>query len=230
MQNTYFISGIDTDCGKTIATGLIAGYLKKKGINVITQKLTQTGCEGISEDIESHRELMGIELLEEDENGLTCPYVLRHPASPHLSAAIDKVDIDINKITRATAELESRFDVVLLEGAGGLFVPLKPGFMIVDHIQQMQYPLILVTSAKIGSINHTMMSLKMCEHLGIKIQAVVYNHFPNTDELIINDSKQIFQDYINENLPGTPFYETPNNSDLQFADIEFEGILGIGRL
>jgi len=225
MGKTYFVSGIDTDCGKTIATGLIAKFFHEQGVRIITQKLTQTGCSGISEDIESHRKLMGIPLLPEDKNGLTCPYVLKHPASPHLAAAIDHVDIDINRITDATAKLERLFDMVILEGAGGLFVPIKPDYLIIDHITKMDYPLILVTSAKVGSINHTLMSLELCNKYGVKVQAVIYNHFPNSDELIIADSRSIFEKYLDENFPNTPLFEIPKAEDLNFSLIKFEGII-----
>ena len=72
----YFVSGIDTDTGKSIVTGVIARTLRQKGVNVITQKFIQTGCKGISEDILKHREIMGIEPEEADREGLTCPCLL----------------------------------------------------------------------------------------------------------------------------------------------------------
>ena len=77
----YFISGIDTDAGKSIVTGVIARTLAGKGVRVITQKFIQTGCVGISEDILKHREIMGIPPQEVDKDGTTCPYVMTYPAS-----------------------------------------------------------------------------------------------------------------------------------------------------
>ena len=79
------VSGIDTGIGKTYATGLIAKALLRQGKAVITQKIVQTGCEGVAEDILKHRHLMGIGLQDVDREGLTSPYVFRYPASPHLS-------------------------------------------------------------------------------------------------------------------------------------------------
>ena len=79
-SRVYCISGIDTDIGKTIVTGLLAGSCLQQGIRTITQKIVQTGCIGLSEDIIRHRELMGIELQPVDFTGLTCPYVLPVPA------------------------------------------------------------------------------------------------------------------------------------------------------
>ena len=115
----YFISGIDTDAGKSIVTGVIARTLLQKGVHVITQKFIQTGCVGISEDILKHREIMGIPPQEVDRDGTTCPYVTTYPSSPHLAAEIDRVEIDVERIHRSTEKLDAAYDVVLLEGAGG---------------------------------------------------------------------------------------------------------------
>lgn len=72
-ENVLFISGIDTNVGKTVATGMIAKALAKAGKKVITQKMIQTGCEHVSEDIEAHRQIQGIPFTDEDTRGLTCP-------------------------------------------------------------------------------------------------------------------------------------------------------------
>ena len=163
----YFISGIDTDAGKSIVTGVIARTLLQKGVHVITQKFIQTGCVGISEDILKHREIMGIPPQEVDRDGTTCPYVMTYPSSPHLAAEIDRVEIDVERIHRSTEKLAAAYDVVLLEGAGGLYVPVSRQYLTIDYIQEYKHPLILVSSSKLGSINHTLMSLELCRLRGI---------------------------------------------------------------
>lgn len=120
----YFVSGIDTDAGKSVVTGLLARSLRKRGVNVITQKFIQTGWVGISEDILKHREIMGIEPQPVDKDGTTCPYVMTYPASPHLAAEIDKVTLDMERIAASTRKLDALYDMVLLEGAGGIYVPV----------------------------------------------------------------------------------------------------------
>ncbi|MBU0959939.1 MAG: dethiobiotin synthase, partial [Proteobacteria bacterium] len=99
------ISGIDTDIGKSVATGLMARSLSSSGYSVITQKLVQTGCHGVAEDIQRHRQLMGIDLLPEDLNGLTCPYVFSKPCSPHLAAELEGTAVDPERIRKATERL-----------------------------------------------------------------------------------------------------------------------------
>lgn len=179
-----FISGIDTNVGKTAATGAIAKALAAAGKRVITQKMIQTGCTQISEDIEEHRRVQGIPLLEEDREGLTCPYVFTYPCSPHMAAAKDGRKIDLSVVTKATEVLRERYDYVLLEGAGGLMVPNDFQSLTIDYIREQGYPLVLVTSGKLGSINHTLLSLFAAQQYGIPVQAIVYNQYPHIDALI----------------------------------------------
>ena len=147
----YFISGIDTDAGKSYCTAYYACQLIGSGKRVITQKFIQTGNIGYSEDIDLHRRLMGIGMTEEDREGLTMPEIFSYPCSPHLAARIDNRPIDFGKIERATQELARRYDVVLVEGAGGLMVPLTEDYLTIDYIAEKQYPLIFVTSGKLGA-------------------------------------------------------------------------------
>lgn len=208
-MSVYFISGIDTDAGKSIVTGVIARTLLKKGVKVITQKFIQTGCRGISEDILKHREIMGIEPQEVDKDGTTCPYVMTYPASPHLAAEIDKITIDTAVIRQATEKLTTLYDKVLLEGAGGLFVPVNRHYLTVDYVQDNGYPLILVASSKLGSINHTLMSLELCRLRGIDVKYVVYNDFPNDSEIIKNDSITVIRQYLDDYFPDCKLLELP---------------------
>ena len=117
-ENVFFVSGIDTNIGKSYATGFLAREWNKAGIRTITQKLIQTGNTDSSEDIELHRRIMGTGMLLEDRERLTMPEIYTYPCSPHLAEEIDHRPIDFARIEEATKELSRRFDTVLLEGAG----------------------------------------------------------------------------------------------------------------
>ncbi|WP_297906671.1 dethiobiotin synthase [uncultured Parabacteroides sp.] len=203
--NVLFISGIDTNVGKTIATGMIAKTLAKAGKKVITQKMIQTGCENVSEDIEVHRQIQGIPFTNEDTQGLTCPYIFTYPCSPHMAAAKDGRSIDLGTITQATRRLQEIYEYVLLEGAGGLMVPNDMESLTIDYIKEQSYPLILVTSGKLGSINHTLLSLYACERYGIKVKAIVYNQYPSLDPLIEANTL----DYLKAKFPEIPLILLP---------------------
>lgn len=180
MKGTFFITGIDTNIGKSYATGWLAREWNSKGIKTITQKMIQTGNVGHSEDIDLHREIMGIPFTPEDKEQITFPIVYSYPASPHLAAEIDDRIIPIEKITESTRILQSRYDVVLLEGAGGLMVPITRRYLTVDYIADQQLPVILVTSGRLGSINHTLLSIEALVNRNIPLYGIVYNTFPKT--------------------------------------------------
>ena len=213
MFPIYFITGIDTDAGKTVVTGVLARYLKENGVNVITQKLTQTGCTGISEDILTHRALMKSDLLSEDYEALTCPYVFEFPSSPHLAAKRAGVVIDPELLTAATDELSKRFECVLVEGAGGLMVPISEDWNLVDYLVECNYPIILVTSGKVGSINHTLLTLEVCVNKGLNVVGLVFNHFSSTNEIITADTINLFRKKMLNYFPAAKMVEVPIMKD-----------------
>lgn len=201
-ENVFFISGIDTDAGKSFATGYLARELTRSGKRTITQKFIQTGNVGHSEDIDLHRLIMGTGPLEEDRLGLTMPEIFSYPASPHLAARLDGRPIDFDKIQAATEELSRRYDVVLLEGAGGLMVPLTDDMLTIDYIAQQGYPLIFVTSGKLGSINHTLLSLEAVQRRGIRLEKVLYNLYPPVkDTTIQEDTLNYLRGYLQRHFP-----------------------------
>ncbi|NTV02329.1 MAG: ATP-dependent dethiobiotin synthetase BioD [Chlorobiaceae bacterium] len=199
------VSGIDTGIGKTVATGHIARVLSSTGARVITQKVAQTGCEGISGDIAVHREIMGIGLQEVDLDGTTCPYVFGYPASPHLAASMEGKEIDLLAIRRATFILQKRYDLVLLEGAGGLLVPLNENRLFADYLRDAGYGLVLVTSPRLGSINHTLLSIEACRSRGIELRALVYNRYGQEAGPVAVDTRRVIERSLRHyGLSGVP--------------------------
>lgn len=200
-KGVYFITGFDTNVGKSIATGILAKELADSGVNVITQKMIQTGCIGLSEDIEEHRRLMGIPLQEVDLNGDSCPYLFTHPCSPHLAAEIDGATIELGQIVAATERLASRYEVVLLEGAGGVMVPITREYLTLDFMADRGYPVIVVTSGKLGSINHTLLTLEAIRSRGLEVSMLVYNSYPSSDPVIERDTLGYLRNYLEYHYP-----------------------------
>ncbi|MEG2856519.1 dethiobiotin synthase [Bacteroides sp.] len=209
-KNVFFISGIDTDAGKSYATGFLARELNANGKRTITQKLIQTGNVGHSEDIDLHRKIMGVDFTEEDREGLTMPEIFSYPASPHLASRLDNRPIDFDKIAEATRELSQRYEVVLLEGAGGLMVPLTDELLTIDYVAQQGYPLIFVTSGKLGSINHTLLSFEAIRSRGIELHTVMYNLYPTVEDKTIQEDTQAFiRKYMAQHFPQAEFVVVP---------------------
>ncbi len=214
-----FVTGIDTDSGKTIVTGLLAKYLLQKGKNVITQKIAQTGCKNISEDIEIHRKIMGIPLQEVDKTGETCPYIFNYPASPHLSARMEGIEINPQKIMDCANSLQKKYDIVLMEGVGGLIVPLTENYTVLNFIENNKLDIILVASSKLGSINHTLLSLEILKQRNIRVKYLIYNNLTKNENPISKDSKIFLENYIKKHFPNTKFLNVPfveANYDLSF--------------
>ncbi len=209
MKGTFFITGIDTNIGKSYATGWLARELNQKGLKTITQKMIQTGNTGHSEDIDLHREIMGIPFTEEDREQITFPIVYSYPASPHLAAEIDHQTIPIGKITESSRILAERYDVVLLEGAGGLMVPITRDYLTIDYIAEQKLPTILVTSGRLGSINHTLLSIEALDKRGITLYGVIYNSFPKSDETIDKDTESYLRTFLKKQYPDTRFWILP---------------------
>ena len=177
MSDIIFISGIDTDAGKTYATAWLAKHLMKKGQRVITQKFIQTGNSGYSEDIVKHRELMGTGLLPEDE------------------------EINLDKVRQSSAVLASHYDSVLVEGAGGLMVPVTDDYFTIDYVKDEKLPLALVTNGVLGSINHTILSLEAIKNRDITLRYLLYNTYFDNDKTIADDTRGFINRYLAKHFP-----------------------------
>lgn len=222
MAKVVFVTGIDTDCGKSVVTGLIARWLNRDDRRVITQKMIQTGCEYISEDIETHRSIMGVELMHEDLDSTTCPYIFPFAASPHLSAKLVDTVIDPEVIDSATAILKERYDSVIIEAAGGIYVPITEEYTTLDFLTERKLPTVVVSSTKLGSINHTLLTLNSLKGKNIDVIGVAYNYLEGCDMTIAEDSKNLIERELKKLYPNASLVSVPSlNSIAQDDIIEF---------
>jgi len=229
-MSVIFISGIDTDIGKTYATGLLAKALIQQGISVITQKLVQTGVSinydtgkmNIADDIVTHRQLMNIPLQPCDFDYTTCPYRYEKPASPHLSVKLANDVLDPKVITKSTQQLQQSYDAVLLEGAGGLLVPITEQLLTLDYIAEQGYPVVLVTSGRLGSINHTLLSLEAIKARGLTLQSVIYNHIHDsaaqTDDEIANSTIDYLKNHLAQHYPNAHWLQLSRQAKNKFEE------------
>lgn len=204
-----FVAGIDTGIGKTVATGLMARWFVARGYSVVTQKLVQTGCTGFSEDILLHRKLMGVDLLPEDRGGLTCPYVFRFPGSPQLAATLEGKTVEVNRLADAARQLAQRYDIVLVEGVGGLCVPLTDETTVLDFVTDRAWPTVLVTTPRLGSVNHTLLSLEALHARNLPLAGVMYNLFDSALPEIVRDSRRVFENALRRMAYDAPIWDLP---------------------
>ncbi len=190
----FFISGTDTDVGKTFICAAISLYLKKQGIHFGVQKWVSTGDSKRCPDLEFISNTVGKDSpIEKDfvPYSIRCPYKFSLPASPHLAAQIDKKSVDPEVIRVATKQYLTFCDVLLIEGAGGLMVPLTEELLTIDLIKEMNLPIILVARASLGTINHSLLSIEACKSRGIEIIGLILNQADDLEDTIIKDNKRI---------------------------------------
>jgi len=209
MRGAWFVSGIDTDAGKSYCTGWLATRLMASGVKTVTQKFVQTGNTGMSEDIELHRSIMGTGLLEVDTDHTTAPLIYTHPCSPQLAARLDNRDIPLEVIDRSTSRLLTMFQTVLVEGAGGLMVPLTDTFFTIDYMASRRLPLVFVVHGALGSINHAILSFEAIKSRGIAMPIVLYNTHFDSDPLIADDTHGFLQRYLQRHFPETALIDVP---------------------
>ena len=207
-KETIFVTGIDTDAGKSYATGWLANHIAATGRSVMTQKFVQTGNEGRSEDIELHRRIMHRDMAAE-EYALTAPMIFTYPSSPHLAARVDGREVDIKAIDEARKTLEERYDTLLVEGAGGMMVPLTERYLTIDYITDRRLDVALVTNAKLGSISHTLLALEAIERRGLNLRYLLYNTHFDTDPVIAPETRSYIRNYVAEHFPSAEWLDVP---------------------
>jgi dethiobiotin synthetase len=180
----------------------------------------QTGCDGFSDDILIHRKIMGAELIPEDRLGLTCPYVFPFPGSPHLAAEIAGQMVDLGRVEAATHELAQRYDVVLVEGVGGLCVPLTAETTALDFLVRHGWPVVLVTAPRLGSINHTILSLEALHIRRISLAGVIYNLRHTARPEIVRDTRDVIETAMRSMGYAAPIIDIP--------EMGADGTVGVG--
>ena len=190
MGRVYFVSGIDTGIGKTVVVGRMCRALQEAGRDWISMKMVQTGCDGFSEDLEAHRALAGVGRFPEDDEGLTAPQIFKFPASPLLAAGLEGRTVDLKRIAASVEACAQRHEIVIVEGAGGLLVPLTEETLTADFVAQQGWLLLLVSSGRLGAINHILLSLEAAKARGIPLAGIVMNDYPKADPLLWGDAQK----------------------------------------
>lgn len=179
-MNGVFVTGTDTAVGKTVVSAALLSVLGKGGIDVVPMKPVQTGCflrgkELLAPDLEFCLRTVGMRVSKQKKR-LMAPYCFKTACSPHLAVAETSRKIELNKIMDAFQSLKQDHDMVIVEGAGGVLVPLddKETFML-DLMKAMGLPVILVSRPGLGTINHTLLSLRELRRAKLAVLGVIIN-------------------------------------------------------
>jgi len=176
---SLFVTGTDTDVGKTYVTAGLSVTLRKMGIDVGVMKPFAAGTaqrKGFkSEDIEI---LSNAAQITDPEN-LVNPQFFKIAASPYTAWKKLKTKPKISTILSSFKKLSKLHDTILVEGMGGVMTPILKNYFITDLIKEMKIPTIIVTRTKVGTVNHTVMTVKMCQKYKIPIRGIIINNFDN---------------------------------------------------
>jgi len=191
-----FIAGTDTGVGKTIITGLLGRFFLDSGLDVITQKWVETG----RSDIKTHIRLM--KKKPPVPISYLCPYSFKFPASPHLSARLSNKKINVNVIKDKFLFLKEGFSIVLVEGTGGILTPITEKTLILDIVKGLSLPVLLVSKNKLGTINHTLLSLEALRARNIKILGLIFINALKEKGEILEDNPRIIEKLTKVNILG----------------------------
>ncbi len=176
MAKGYFITGTDTGVGKTLVAGGIAAILKNKGINVGVMKPIATGCKRINNRLISEDAVfLKLSAEAEDDYELINPISLEQPLAPSIAARLSNTKIDTEKIHTSYDILCERHDYMIVEGIGGLLVPIDEYYFVVDMAEEMELPVIVVCSPTLGTINHTLLTVSYARQHGLDVKGIIVN-------------------------------------------------------
>ncbi|HRK62628.1 MAG TPA: dethiobiotin synthase [Candidatus Omnitrophota bacterium] len=176
-----FITGTDTDVGKTVVAAGLALVLRSRGIRVGVMKPITTGCLNFGKRLVSADAAFLMEAAENEWTGFSSPARYKHPVAPNVAAELEKREIDLDQIRKAYAELEKHYDFIIVEGIGGLMVPIHPKYYVTDLIREFKLPIVVVSKPGLGTINHTLLTIDAARIRGLEIKGIIFNRVPRAN-------------------------------------------------
>lgn len=172
---SFFVTATDTEAGKTVAAAALALHVKQQGLSVAVMKPIATGAlpSTIKSDAAFHQEILGYPY---EKYELLNPCRFRAPLSPYAASLLEKKSISIKKILKAYHTLCKKYDVVIVEGIGGLLVPIKKNYFVADLAKEMKLPLLIVARPGLGTLNHTLMTIKTAQSYKLPVAGIIFNH------------------------------------------------------
>jgi len=213
-MNSIFVTGSDTDVGKTYVTAGLAVTLRKMGVDVGVMKPFAAGNPQItgfkSEDVE----ILSKAAQVSDSEKLMNPQFFKMSASPYTASKNLRVKVKVDSVLSAFKKLSKLHSMVLVEGMGGIMTPILKNYFVTNLIKDMDIPAIIVVRTKIGTVNHTVMTCKMCEKYKIPIKGIIINNF-DSNGYRVKTLKRDLEDLTRVPILGTiPYLENLSDDSL----------------
>ena len=227
-MQSLFITGTDTDVGKTYVTAGLAVTLRKMGIDIGIMKPfaagfpQKTGFK--SEDVE----ILANSAQITDSESLLNPQFFPIFASPYTAFKNLKIKPNIKLILDSFKKLSKSHSMLLVEGMGGVMTPILKNYFVSDLIKDMKLSTVIITRSKVGTVNHTIMTCKMCEKYKIPVKGIIINNF-DTDGYNVKQLKRDLEDLTNFPVIGTiPFIDDMSDAELYRVfkkNVDFKSLL-----
>jgi dethiobiotin synthetase len=177
MTKGFFITGTDTGVGKTVVTAGLAGFYRQLGMRVGVMKPIESGCKRLEDGLHPEDALFLKKMSSSpDALDLIVPYRLEPPLTPSVAAEIEGVEIDLEAIKRIYQQLERNYDLMLVEGVGGVMAPLYKRSTSVDLVRLLGIPVIVVARNTLGTINHTLLTVEHARQRGLTLVGIIVNN------------------------------------------------------
>lgn len=214
MAKGIFVVGTDTDVGKTVVTAGLLHVLRSKGHRATYFKGALSGAiEDGNKLIPGDTDLVSqVSGLKEPYENIT-PYIFKTAISPHLAAQIEDNPIDLNIIKAKFEKLKEKYDFIITEGSGGIICPLinrdEEIYTLGDLIKDLNMSTVVVARGGVGTINHTVLTVKYIESMGIKVKGIIINNYE--DNYIIKDNIKVIEKLTGISIVGK--FKTIDNLD-----------------
>lgn len=213
-----FITGTDTGVGKTVVSAGLALALKERGLKVGVMKPVATGCYGPDNRLISQDAVYLFEAAENEYAPYTSPSRFRNPLAPNVAAMLEKKEVDLEAIRRAYREMQKHYDFIIVEGIGGLLVPIAKDYYVANMIREFNLPVVIVSRASLGTINHTLLTIDAALIRGFEIKGIIFNRIPTVNYSIA----EITNPKIVKELTDVPVLGSiPEMSDVDIESCRF---------
>ncbi len=222
MKAGIFITGTDTDVGKTVVAAGLAMVLKDRGIKVGVMKPVATGCYGDDGRLVSQDAAFLMEAAQNEYPPLSSPFRFRNALSPNVAAMLEKKEVNVARILESYRELQKIYDFIIVEGVGGLMVPLKKDYYVANLVRDMQLPLVIVSYAGLGAINHTLLTVDAAVIRGLELRGIIFNRVSVTNYSLAElTNPKVIHDLSGVPILGSlPEIEGLNMDSFQFGRLK----------
>ena len=178
MAKGIFITGTDTGVGKTVIASALAMLLKMSGVNVGVMKPVETGCKNRNGNLlpEDGSTLKKYAMVSDDLKDIS-PCRFKNPLAPMAASIFEKKRVNIKLIKKSFERLRKAHDFIIVEGIGGLLVPISENFFTSDLAKLFEFPLLIVCHPGLGTLNHTFLTARVAANLKLSVKGIVINNY-----------------------------------------------------